>query len=75
MKPKTLLVWGLAGLASLSIALLLAYSTRWQTAIVGLIPLLSGLVGFVLVLIAALAWGAAKARRAASPGRATQALL
>ena len=62
MKPKTLVVWGLLGLTSLAVALLLAYLTRWQTAIVGIIPLVSGLVGFILVLMTLLAWGLAKVR-------------
>jgi hypothetical protein len=65
MKLKTLIVLGLLCLASLSVAMLLAYFTRWQTAIVGIIPFICGLVGFLLVLLALIAWGLAKARGSA----------
>jgi hypothetical protein len=51
MNLKTLGVAALLGLTSLIVAAFLAYLTRWQTAIPGFIPCLSGLVGFVLVLI------------------------
>jgi hypothetical protein len=75
MKPRTLVVWGLLGLASLAVAVILAYLTRWQTAIVGVLPLLSGLAGFVLVLMTLLAWGLAKVRKAGGLRRTGQSLL
>jgi hypothetical protein len=58
-------MWGLPLLASLLAATLLAYSTWRQMAIVGIIPLISGLIGFLLVLIALVTWGLAKVRGAA----------
>jgi hypothetical protein len=75
MNLKTLLLAGLLGLTSLIIAALLAYLTRWQTAMLSLIPLLCGLMGFVLVLLALLAWGLAKARQVASLRRTGNLLL
>ncbi|MEW5957885.1 MAG: hypothetical protein AB1801_09195, partial [Chloroflexota bacterium] len=60
MKLKTLITFGLLSLVSLLIATLLAYVTRWQMAMAGLIPLLSGLMGLVLILMTLLARGLAK---------------
>jgi hypothetical protein len=75
MKPKTLLVWGLLGLTSLAVAGLLAYLSRWQTALVGIIPLVGGLAGCVLVLMTLLAWSLAKIRQAAGLRRTSKFLL
>lgn len=66
MKRKTLASVGLILLASLSIAALLAYSTRWYLAIFGLIPLLSGLLGVLMFILAVILYVFAKIRR--SPG-------
>ncbi len=76
MKPKTVLVSGVSVLASLAVAILLAYLTRWQTAVAGIIPLISGLVGSLLVLMALIAWGLAQVRGPAGRrGRAGYYLL
>lgn len=75
MKPKTLVTWGLTGLASLALAALLAYFTRWWSAMAASIPLLSGLVGFMLLLLTTLAWGLAKIRRGASSTRINRSML
>ena len=75
MKPKALAMWILLGLTSLVVAGLLAYLTRWQTATVGLIPLVSGLIGFILVLMTMLAWGLAKVRKAVGLRRPGKLLL
>ena len=69
MKRKTLTLLGLLSLSSLSLALLLAFSTRWYTAIVGGISLLSGLAGSLLVLITLGALALAQVRRSARPRR------
>ena len=69
MRLKPLVMLGLLCLASLSVAVLLAYFARWQTAIVGIIPLLSGLVGFLLILFALITWGLAKVRGSAGQRR------
>ena len=75
MKSKALVIWGLTGLVSLALAALLAYITRWWAAIAGSIPLLSGLAGFILLLLTTLAWGLAKIRRGASSPRINQPIL
>ncbi len=75
MKPKTLLVGGLLSLISLVVAVLLASLTRWQTATLGLIPLVNGVIGFILVSMTWLAWGLAKVRRAAGLRRTSKLLL
>ena len=63
MKLRTLAASGLTGFASLILAALLAYLTRWWTVFTGAIILLGGLVGFVLILMALLAWGVAKIKQ------------
>jgi len=62
MQLKPLAVLGLLSLVSLAIAALLAYLTRWQMAIAGSIPLICGLIGLLLVLLALITWGVAKIR-------------
>lgn len=66
MKGKTLASVGLVLLASLSMAVLLAYLTKWYLAIFGLIPLLSGLLGVLMLILAVITYAFAKVRR--SPG-------
>ena len=75
MKSKTLMIWGLTGLASLALAVLLAYLTRWWVAMAVSIPLLSALVGFILVLFPLLAWGLAKIRQGASSPHINRSML
>ena len=75
MKSKTLMIWGLTGLASLALAVLLAYLTRWWVAMAVSIPLLSALVGFILALLTLLAWGLAKIRRGASSPPINRSML
>jgi len=75
MRRKTLTMLGLVSLSSLSLALLLAFSTRWYTAIVGGISLLSGLAGFLLILITLGALVLAQVLKSASPRRIGKATL
>ena len=66
MKGKTFAPVGLVLLASVLVAMLLAYTTKWYLAIFGLIPLVSGLLGVLMLILALIAFAVARLRR--SPG-------